>query len=335
MSRLAWALLLCAAPPHGTATSHADVVLTPGRAVIELRVRTQDLARAPAGRAGGLTLRAYLEACMDLRAAGRRVRGRVQRVTTIDGGAWTCARLVYGLPAATPDLSLASYLLLDVDPEHRQLVRVRAPETPTATLALLPGQSVPLAPAGRGPLATVVSFWRSGVEHILSGADHLAFVGLLVLLLLGRLRRMLATVSAFTIAHCGTLALAVTGTLRLPGPWIETVIAASVLYVALEVAVGRPCLPSWAAAFGFGLFHGLGFASALLELDWRGSGLALSLLGFNLGVESGQFLLLGALWPLLDVLRRRRPHVLRAASLGAALVCSAMALCWMAERWPP
>lgn len=330
---MSWPLcaLLLAFSAHGTAASHAEVVVTPGRVAIELRVRTRDLALSPVWRAGRLALRAYLETCIDLRAGGRRLSGRLQRLETT--GAWTIASIVHDLPPDAEELSMATRLLLDVDPEHRQFVHVQAGSS-AATLALLPGQTTLLPTGGSGVLATLTSFWRTGVEHILSGADHLAFVSLLLLLLPGRLGGMLAAVSAFTVAHCATLALAVTGALRLPGPWVETVIAFSVLYVAVEVFVGRPSLPSWAASFFFGLFHGLGFASALLELDWRGSGLAFSLLGFNLGVESGQVFLVGALWPLLDALRRRHLRVLRAGSIAAALVCSVAAVQWMAERWP-
>jgi hydrogenase/urease accessory protein HupE len=132
-----------------------------------------------------------------------------------------------------------------------------------------------------------------GIEHILAGVDHLLFV--LGLLLLVRDRWMLLkAISAFTVAHSITLALAVSGQMSLPGPFVETLIALSILFLATEILRARHGGTSltirypWAVAFGFGLFHGMGFAGALTSLGYATSDLLAALVLFNIGVEIGQ-----------------------------------------------
>jgi hydrogenase/urease accessory protein HupE len=132
-----------------------------------------------------------------------------------------------------------------------------------------------------------------GVEHILSGVDHLLFVLALVMLVDG-LGRLVATVTAFTLAHSLTLAAASLGMLDVPGPPVEAAIALSIVFVAAEIVHARQGRPSltrrwpWLVAFAFGLLHGLGFAGALAEVGLPQASIPLALLGFNVGVELGQ-----------------------------------------------
>src|SRR5262245_27156532 len=136
------------------------------------------------------------------------------------------------------------------------------------------------------------SYVRLGVEHILTGPDHLLFVfGLL--LLAGTARRVLGTVSAFTVGHSVTLSLAVLGFTAVSSRVIEVGIAASVLVLAIEVAreSGTPTASRrnpWIMAFVFGLLHGLGFAGALREAGLPAGEVPLALLAFNTGIELGQ-----------------------------------------------
>jgi hydrogenase/urease accessory protein HupE len=168
----------------------------------------------------------------------------------------------------------------------RALIRRQAPET------LLGGEATADTPAVAGYLAL-------GFSHILEGPDHLLFV-LALLLIIGRTRRgrdamlaLLGTITAFTLAHSLTLALATLGAVRLPSRPTEVVIALSVLLLAYELATSsgpktltlrRP----WLVAFGFGLLHGFGFAGALMEIGLPEDQIALPLLLFNVGVEAGQ-----------------------------------------------
>jgi hydrogenase/urease accessory protein HupE len=131
-----------------------------------------------------------------------------------------------------------------------------------------------------------------GVEHILSGIDHLMFV-LALLFLVGFNKRLLWTITAFTVAHSLTLALSALGWLTLRTPPVEATIALSIVLVAAEALHGRQTLSRrWPAvvAFLFGLVHGLGFAGALKEIGLPDNHLSVALLTFNLGVEAGQLL---------------------------------------------
>jgi hypothetical protein len=139
-----------------------------------------------------------------------------------------------------------------------------------------------------------------GVEHILSGVDHLLFV-IGLLFLVGFERRLVWTITAFTAAHSLTLASAALGWLTLRSAPVEACIALSIVLVAAEALHGRETLARrWPAlvAFGFGLVHGLGFAGALKEIGLPAEHLPLALLTFNVGVELGQLLTVGAAWLL-------------------------------------
>jgi len=151
----------------------------------------------------------------------------------------------------------------------------------------------------QGTAAVAWSYFLIGVEHILVGLDHLLFV-LALLLIVKNTRRLVATVTAFTVAHSITLAAATLGWIHVPGPPVEAVIALSIVFVAAEFVHGRSGRPGvterapWIVAFSFGLLHGLGFASALSEVGLPDAALPLALLTFNIGVEAGQLLFIGA-----------------------------------------
>ena len=146
--------------------------------------------------------------------------------------------------------------------------------------------------------------WRStytvlGIEHILTGVDHLMFVLALIMLVRGT-RRLLVTVTAFTLAHSITLALATLGIIHVPGPPVEATIALSIVFVASEIVQGLrgheglAAKKPWLVAFSFGLLHGLGFAGALAEVGLPVNAIPLALLFFNIGVEIGQLLFIAA-----------------------------------------
>ena len=173
---------------------------------------------------------------------------------------------------------------------------------------------VALGGAGRG----TASFVRLGVEHILTGWDHLLF--LVVLLLRGGGWLSLAKIiTAFTVAHSLTLALAVLDVVHLPDRLVEAVIALSIAAVAAENLVESPVVGRrWVVSFCFGLVHGFGFSSALRELGLPAHGLLLSLFGFNAGVELGQALVVAVALPALALLRRTRwePRMVWGSSLA-------------------
>jgi hydrogenase/urease accessory protein HupE len=181
---------------------------------------------------------------------------------------------------------------------------------------------------GREP-ASGSAFFRLGIEHILTGYDHLLFL-LALLLRGGRLFSLLKIITAFTVAHSITLALAVLGVVTIPGRVIEPAIAASIAWVALENLRRDAPAQRWLASFVFGLVHGFGFASAIEPLALPPARLAQALLGFNLGVETGQALVVVLLLPLLLWMRGKpwEPRIVRTASLGVA----AVGLAWLVAR---
>jgi hydrogenase/urease accessory protein HupE len=175
----------------------------------------------------------------------------------------------------------------------------------TAQLArILPGDPRFVVSASPGQFEVVRTYTVLGIEHILTGVDHLLFVLALVLLVKDR-RKLVFTITAFTLAHSITLALASLGVLKVPGPPVEASIALSIVFVAGEIIharQGRPGLTQrypWVVAFTFGLLHGLGFASALAEVGLPPLSIPTALLFFNVGVEIGQLLFISAVLTLM------------------------------------
>jgi hydrogenase/urease accessory protein HupE len=190
------------------------------------------------------------------------------------------------------------------------------------------------------------TYLRLGIEHILFGFDHLLFV-LALVILVRDWRGVAITVTAFTVAHSFTLAVATLGFINVAGPPVEAVIALSIVLVAAEIVNARRGNPSltarrpWLVAFAFGLLHGLGFAGALAEVGLPHHAIPIALLFFNLGVETGQLAFVAVVltmgWLLGRVQSRRfstapveRP--LDQLEVGAAYAIGAVAACWLIER---
>ena len=171
----------------------------------------------------------------------------------------------------------------------------------------------------------VFGFFRLGVEHILTGFDHILFLFALILGG-GRMRSLLGIVTAFTLAHSVTLALAALDLARPPSRLIEPLIAFSIAYVAFEnIFLERAPSRRWLVSLVFGFVHGFGFAGALLEIGLPDNALFSSLLFFNLGVEAGQAMIIAILFPALLFLsrfpwKRRAVTAISAAVLVAAIV---------------
>jgi len=176
-----------------------------------------------------------------------------------------------------------------------------------------------------------------GIDHILSGYDHLTFVLALLLIVVGW-RRLLLTVTSFTLAHSITLAAATLGLMWLPGPPIEATIALSILFLASELVKinqGSPSLTvryPWTVAFVFGLLHGFGFAGALSEVGLPQSEIALALLTFNVGVELGQLMFIAVVLLFISILRRVRKEWPDWARQIPAYGIGGMAAFWLLER---
>jgi hypothetical protein len=215
------------------------------------------------------------------------------------------------LCSAKGKLSISSDLLFDIDDSHRSLLSIKTPSV--SNVAVLTADSRRWVEVeGAGALQSFSGFVVQGIWHIWTGYDHLAFL-LLLLLPLIRLReisgqqrvlRMLRIVTAFTVAHSITLGAAAFGYINLPSHWVETAIVASIVITGLANLLPRAAPLGVAMALGFGLIHGLGFASALADLTTNMQGRLLPLVAFNLGVECGQLVVVAFAFPLLVLVAR-------------------------------
>ena len=213
-------------------------------------------------------------------------------------------------------------------PHYRTLARIERRGV-VRDVALLPdarSTTVELAAPG----SAGGSFFRLGLEHILTGYDHLLFLAAL-LLRGGTVISLLKIVTSFTVAHSVTLAIAVLGVVAIPDRLVESAIAASIAWVAAENVLARDASSRrWAVSFAFGLVHGFGFAGTLAPLTLPRWNLALALFGFNAGIEAGQSAVVLVALPGLLAIRRRgwEPALVRVASL--ALI--GIGVVWFVER---
>lgn len=198
-------------------------------------------------------------------------------------------------------------------------------------------------PPPQGVFARFTNYFGLGVDHILNGLDHLLFI-LALLLLIRKPGPLVAAITSFTIAHSVSLAAATLGWVVVPAPAVEAIVAFSIVVLATELArqpdTGLRLTERWpwTVAFLFGLLHGLGFASALLELGLPKSDIPLALLAFNLGVEAGQLMFVAATLAaglFLSRLFQRPAGILPNGSQSlrmAAYAIGLMSAVWMWDR---
>ncbi|MEL7450014.1 MAG: HupE/UreJ family protein [Pseudomonadota bacterium] len=227
------------------------------------------------------------------------------------------------------------------------VIRLTRLDSPTQSFTLTGAQpEVVLTPDGRLPLAQVfASYVPLGFEHILLGVDHLLFVLGLMLLVTG-VGPLIKTITAFTIAHSFTLAAATLGWIGVPEGPVNAAIALSIAVVAVEVINERRGQRTWsgqypwAVAFGFGLLHGLGFASALTGIGLPPENVPSALLFFNVGVELGQIAFVLLVLALLWAHRRLQAELPQWSTPIGVYAMGAVASFWLIDRvvrlvWPP
>ncbi len=216
------------------------------------------------------------------------------------------------------------------------LVNIELIDGTRHSFLLQPRSNSVLIPETPSTWQVVKTYTVLGVEHILAGIDHLAFVAALMLIVRGW-AMLLKTITAFTVAHSITLALSTFGYVSLPPPPVETLIALSILMVAVEairMRNGQHSLATrwpWIVAFAFGLLHGFGFAGALMDIGLPQGEIPLALLFFNVGVELGQILFIAVLFIHVALLRKLGPLPVK-APVAAAYLIGTFATFWMLER---
>lgn len=246
---------------------------------------------------------------------------------TCEGGLKGGAILIEGLETTRTDV----------------LARIDSSNGHTQTVRLTPSQPEFRVLDAPGYLSVVRTYLKLGVKHILLGFDHLLFV-LALLLLVEGWRRLVETITAFTVAHSLTLASATFSWVEMPQAPVEAIIALSIMFVAVEIlhrhrgrtsiATGKP----WLVAFVFGLLHGLGFAGALREIGLPDHAIPLALAFFNLGVEVGQLLFVTTifllLWLIGQFMPRRAVDIDRTFPISTTLIPpSSYAIGILASFW--
>lgn len=224
------------------------------------------------------------------------------------------------------------------------LVRLERVDGTTQVERLTPSAPSFVVAAPHGTMGVARTYTVLGIEHILSGIDHLLFV-LALIMITGGGWKLVKTVTAFTVSHSITLTLATLGYVHIPQRPVEAAIALSIVFVAAEILhsrAGRPSLTArapWLVAFVFGLMHGLGFAGGLSEAGLPDGHIPTALLFFSIGVETGHFLFIGVVVSLIALLQRAASKLTpaygqRAAALQQlpAYAIGSVAMFWVIQR---
>ena len=368
MKRIAVLALLCAgafAPPvvhaHSTGTSFLRIELPRAEGPVELRweFALHDLAWA-----------VFIDSDVDGVASVEEVLGAreginsaVLRQLSVSRGGEPCTLAPDGLSidgrqdekfvavqlrATCPArglLEVAGGLFMQGDSSQRVLLSVKRGDESIES-ALSPMEPRWMEPREVSAWAAFMHFLGQGMFHVFIGYDHIAFVLLLLLPAVLRpvdgrwqgaeglsvvTRDIVTIVTAFTIAHSTTLALAITGMVHVPTQPIEVAIAASIAAAAAINLIPKLSPVRLPLAFGFGFVHGFGFANALSELDPEGAGLVPLLAGFNIGVEFAQLVIVALVLPAIYAVRRTRWYARGVLPLGSCAL-GAAGVVWMIQR---
>ena len=272
------------------------------------------------------------------------VQVREQLIDEHTDGAYSVLRFDAVCPAKVGALTVEYRLLFDVDPQHKGLLKLQNRGLTSSAIFSPDNATQQFMPAEPDRLKQFADYLKTGVWHIWIGFDHILFLlSLLLPAVLIRVDRragldfktsaidVLKIVTAFTLAHSITLTLATLQVIALPSRWVESAIAASVIFAALNNMFPMVLTRRWLAAFGFGLIHGFGFASVLTDLGLPQGTLLLALVGFNVGVELGQMAIVALFLPLAYGLRNSwfyRKLVL----IGGSGLIVLIAAIWFSER---
>jgi hypothetical protein len=261
-------------------------------------------------------------------------------------GAYAVMRFTGECAQTIDALDVRYSFLFELDPQHKGLLKLDYAGGTTTAIFDPERTSQHFMLAADGKWTQFADYLKHGIWHIWIGVDHILFlISLLlpaVLAFRGRQWKpaenfrsafvdVLKIVSAFTVAHSITLTLAALGVVSLPSRWVESAIAASVVLAAVNNVLPFFQGQRWMVAFAFGLIHGFGFASVLVDLGLPKSALALALLGFNLGVEIGQLAIVAAFLPAAHMLRETWVYR-RLVFTGGSAVIATVATVWFVER---
>lgn len=351
-------LLSSLALAHTNTRAHLDIRLSaqPGQLQLELRAKNRALvplalAAAMTGKSLEALLATAIPAHITIYDGQRRLCSVTHQRVGLPGGD---LRFIADYRCPLGELELRYDLLFATDPDHRVFATLHGLRTATRVTTLDARRRTLRFTPHLASGATFRHFLQLGVHHIFSGYDHLLFLFALLLAapLLRRatptteaatpapsapspssepphfrtgLSDLIKIISAFTVAHSLTLAASALGWVRLPGRLVESAIAVSIIWVAVENLRWPTSRHRWVLVFVFGLVHGFGFAHVLAEIGLPRELLLVTLLAFNLGVELGQLAVVALLFPLLYALAQPRLGA-RHAALALALAATLFAL---------
>jgi hypothetical protein len=301
----------------------------------EVRAKQQEIA-------------AYALSRLSLKSDGEVCPTRVTEYLIDDhtDGAYFVMRFSASCAAAVQALQARYALFFDIDPQHKGLLRLESPGQSVTGIFSPSSATQEFRLTHPSKLRQFLDYGHEGVWHIWIGFDHILFLLALLLpaVVLRRadnwhavaafkpaLWQVFKIVTAFTVAHSITLSLATLGVVSPPSRWVEATIAASVVIAALNNIYPLFRERRWMMAFAFGLIHGFGFPSVLRDLGLPQDALILALVGFNLGVEAGQLVIVSAFLPVAYFLRHGwfyRRFILLGGSISIAVVASV----WFVER---
>ena len=236
--------------------------------------------------------------------------------------------LTYVFPQQVLALELTSTLPDVLGPGHVHLVTVRMNGRLQEQILDSRNRNAFFTQTSGAWWQTLGRFVWLGIQHIATGYDHLSFL-LGLLIATASLRSLVKTITSFTVAHSITLALATFNVVVLPSRFTESMIALSILYVAVENLIRKRTIDRWKLTFFFGLVHGFGFSNVLREMQLPRSDLALSLFSFNLGVEIGQVVFVVLLFPAIEDLVRSGWTKLRPV---VSIAIGLLAIYWFIQR---
>lgn len=217
------------------------------------------------------------------------------------------------------------------------LARLERADGTTQVARLMPSEPFFVVEAAPRPMQVALTYLKLGIEHILTGIDHLLFVLALIIITRGGWK-LIKTVTAFTVSHSITLTAATLGFVHIPQRPVEAIIALSIVFVAGEILqgyrgrTGITASSPWIVAFSFGLLHGLGFAGGLSEVGLPAGHIPMALLFFSAGVETGHLLFVAAVLGLFALAKRAWGSVPRWAELAPTYAIGSVAMFWVIQR---
>ncbi|WP_423798359.1 HupE/UreJ family protein [Neobacillus sp. SAB-20_R2A] len=274
----------------------------------------------------------YINSHIKLYADSQQIEGSVEKtdIEMIKERPFAVINLAYNIDHKPEKLVMEYNMFMDdSDPSHANFATIKMDGKQQEKILTFESRELEIGEVSL--LQNVKQFVVLGLEHIFTGYDHILFI---ISLLFGAktFRHILSLVTAFTIAHSITLALATFDIVQLPSRFVESAIALSIVYVALMNIFNKDSKHQPWLAFAFGLIHGFGFAGILSEMRLDTNHMAASLLSFNIGIEIGQLIIVSLVYPLILWIKKLTVKPIKWVIPGTSAAILAFGLVWFIQR---